>query len=959
MSKQFDIDRGRWLAASPYLSEALDLPPDRRAAWLQALAATQPAIALDVSRLLAVQADTLDSFLSGHAFPPGQLPYSNQGEVIGNYRVLRELGSGGMAVVYLAERADGHFEQRVALKILHFGADSAEARRHFAQERQILASLNHPAIARLIDGGITSAGLPYLAMEYVEGTPIDAFCDQRAASLAERLHLFLQVADAVQHAHHYLIVHRDLKPSNIVVTPEGAVKLLDFGIAKLLDPDAFVHAAPPTRDAVRLLTPEYASPEQIRGDPTTTATDVHQLGRLLYELLTGRSPYPLRARNSLASLRTVLECEPRRPSAAISGAETTAEERTSLEQVSSARGLTPQRLAQSLRGDLDAILLKALHREPQRRYASVAQFADDVQRYLQREPVSAHDGVRFYRAGKFLQRNLAAVAVAAVVLSSFLLLIGWYTTQLAGERDRAAAEAQRAAAEAQRARREEATAARISDFLGSVFRGSQLGMARADTTARELLDRGAARIEAELAGQPAVQARLLNVIGNVYAQYDLRDKAHALAERALQLNLQEFGTGSLEAAESQLVLAAIIRDRGELPAGERLLEEVLRVREAKLGPQHVATAEVLQALGMNLYRQGRKLDAIRFSERAVEIYSNTVSPYDERSVNAKVTLGMALVSTGQLQRARTHYQELLPVIERSLGPEHRNLAAALTNLANTKLQLEDYDGAEQQLRQALGILQKLYAPDHSDIQVVLSSLGRLYCLTGRFQEAIGLFEQIIATSRNGGSARRPLEATAQELLGELLRDMGKYDAAHPHLQAAMAIWREFPGESRLRYAISLVDHGQLLLDEGNVAGARQPVEEAMTIARRMLPHGDYDLAPMLVVHGIFLARSGKAAESEAALREALAIYARMLPATHGEVAAANSALGEALLAQGKLDQAEQVLTTSEVVLAKQLNAARRRSLQRLMRLYEMKHDQPKVEHYRQQLVAFERRVRSV
>jgi serine/threonine protein kinase len=289
MSKQFDIDRERWLAASPYLNEVLELPPGRRDAWLQELAATQPAIAVDVRGLLAVQTDTLDSFLSGQALLPGELPYSYQGEVIGNYRVLRELGSGGMAVVFLAERADGHFEQCVALKILRFGADSVEARRHFAQERQILASLNHQAIARLIDGGITSAGLPYLAMEYIEGTAIDAFCDQRCASLADRLRLFLQVADAVQYAHHHLIVHRDLKPSNIVVTPQGAVKLLDFGIAKLLDPAGFVHAAPPTRDAMRLLTPEYASPEQIRGDPVTTATDVHQLGRLLYELLTGRS----------------------------------------------------------------------------------------------------------------------------------------------------------------------------------------------------------------------------------------------------------------------------------------------------------------------------------------------------------------------------------------------------------------------------------------------------------------------------------------------------------------------------------------------------------------------------------------------------------------------------------------------------------------------------------------------
>jgi serine/threonine-protein kinase len=318
---KFEIDRERWLAASPYLNEALELPPGRLDAWLQDLEATQPAIAVDLRRLLAVQSDSFASFLNSTVLLPRDLRQSHQGELVGNYRVLDEIGSGGMAVVYLAERADGHFEQRVALKILRFGADSPEARRHFAQERQILASLDHPAIARLIDGGITTAGLPYLAMEYVEGIPIDRFCDQRRMSIVQRLRLFLKVAEAVQYAHHHLIVHRDLKPSNIVVADGGAVKLLDFGIAKLLDPDSFVHAAPPTRDMVRLMTPEYASPEQARGDPITTATDVYQLGRLLYELLTGRSPYPLRARNSLASLRALLESEPRRPSMAVHSAD--------------------------------------------------------------------------------------------------------------------------------------------------------------------------------------------------------------------------------------------------------------------------------------------------------------------------------------------------------------------------------------------------------------------------------------------------------------------------------------------------------------------------------------------------------------------------------------------------------------------------------------------------------------
>ncbi len=435
MGRKFDIDRDRWQAASPYLDAALDLPPEGLDAWLRALETTHPGIAGDVRYLLSMQSDSFSSFLSGSAVlpPPQVLPLHNN-ELIGNYRVLRELGSGGMATVYLAERADGHFEQHVALKILRVSANDCEARRHFTQERQILASLDHPAIARLIDGGITNTGLPYLAMEYVEGVPIDRFCDQLRLSSGERLRLFLQVARAVERAHQHLIVHRDLKPSNIFVTSARVVKLLDFGIAKLLDPDALVNAAPPTRD-VRMLTPDYASPEQARGDAITTAVDVYQLGRLLYELLTGQAPYPLSARNALESLRVILESEPRRPSIAVTLVDGAAagEERARLAALAAARGLTPQRLAQVLRGDLDAIVLRALHKDQQRRYASVASFAEDVERYLQRLPVSAHNGVWGYRARKFVQRHTRAAVAAVAVMCAFVAMVAWYTTQLAAE----------------------------------------------------------------------------------------------------------------------------------------------------------------------------------------------------------------------------------------------------------------------------------------------------------------------------------------------------------------------------------------------------------------------------------------------------------------------------------------------------------------------------------------------
>ncbi len=943
MSKKFEIDRDRWLAASPYLNEALDVPPERLDAWLQALEATQPAIAVDLRQLLSVQDDSFASFLNGQAAPiPKELHHSHSGELIGNYRVLHELGSGGMAVVYLAERADGHFEQQVALKILRFGADGGEARHHFAQERQILASLDHPAIARLIDGGITPAGLPYLAMEYVDGMPIDRFCDQQRLSIDERLQLFVKVAEAVRYAHHRLIVHRDLKPSNIVVTADGVVKLLDFGIAKLLDPDSFMHAAPPTRDVVRLMTPEYASPEQARGDPITTATDVYQLGRLLYELLTGESPYRQRARNSLESLRVILESKPRRPSAAVSraGAADKAHENARLVATSAARATTPERLRQALRGDLDAILLMAVHKEPQRRYASVARLADDVERYLRRLPVHAYDGVWLYRARKFLRRHVAGVAIAALAVCAFALLIVWHTQQLAQE--------------AQRARREAATAARIADFLSSVFRGSDSRTARADTTARELLDRGAERIEAELATQPVIQARLLNVIGSVYAEYDLRDKAQALVERSLQINGQQFGADSLEVASSKYTLASIMRDRGDVPAAKQLLDEVLQIRERELGPRHLEVAEVLRAQSVNLSQQGQVTKAIALCERALDIYTRTLGRNDERTVNAMVTQGANLRGTGDTVRVRSHYQQLIPMIERSMGSESRQMAAALTNLANAKLQLEDYAGVESELQRALAILQKLYTLDHSSAQIVMTTLGTFYSEIGRFKDAIRMFEQSIASSRRVNGPGHALEATAQQMWGQVLRSAGDYAGARQHAKAALEIWKHAPGGLRMRYAISLADYGQLALDTGDTQLAAQSLDEAIGIARKLLPADSYELASVQLVHAVMLARTGNALASEARLREVLAIYQKTAAPGHSDLAIVHGALGEALLAQGKLAEAEPLLTESDRMLEGRLHAARRRSLLRLIQLHERREDGPSAERYRKLLAAFER-----
>jgi serine/threonine-protein kinase len=951
---KFAMDRERWLALSPYIDQALDMSAADLEVWLRTCESREPQIAADLRQVLAAQAGSrFGSFLNGQAVaPPDEARYAKQGELIGNYRILRELGHGGAAVVYLAARADGHFEHRVALKILRFGPEGGEDRRHFAQERQILASLDHPAIGRLIDGGITATGLPYLAMEYVEGMPIDRYCNEQRLSLHGRLKLFVKVAEAVQYAHRRLIVHRDLKPSNILVTRDGAVKLLDFGIAKLLEPELMAHAAPPTREVIRLMTPEYASPEQARGDPITTATDIYQLGLLLYELLTGRAPYDLQGCKPIDALRIICESEPVRPSQALvrSDANQGAQAKSDRAMISEAHASTAHRIRRQLRGDLDAVLLMALRKEPERRYTSVEQFTNDIVHYLQGRTVRAYKGKWVYSARKFVRRHIPGVLISAVVACAFALVITWYTTQLANERDRAATEAIRA-------RRDAAVALQVSQFLANVFRGSSSRTVNPNTTARELLDRGAERIETELAGEPGVQGRLLNVIGDAYVQYELDDKAKALLGRALLLNTQRFGQSSTEVADSKHALARLALKRGEYDKARRLYEQALDIRERKLGPRNVATADALNELAFTFYRLGDSQKAMSTSERAVDIYSKAVGKDDERMLNAMLVLAVALVDTDKLTRARTLHEQLIPQIERSMGSEHPYIARTALNLANVKLELGDYEGVDALVRRAMAIYQRIYGQDTTHVAICMAVLGIFFQETGRFRDAIEMLEHSAVIFRRTNGSDDALGAASQNQLGRVFREREDFKTALSHEQLALDMYRKSVGESHWRYAEALQDYGAIQMEMGQLGLAADALSKAVVIQRQSRPVGHHSIGSALVAHSLVLVRTGRPAEAEAEIREAISIYQRAFQAEHPLAAAATGALGECLLAQGRVSEAEPLLLEGARQFKDRLNHERRFSLQRLILLYELKHDPASAQRSRDELAAFDRKMR--
>jgi serine/threonine-protein kinase len=596
------IDPERWQRLMPLLDEALDLPPEARRAFV---ARTDPALRDDLAALLAADEEA-DDFLNDAAVDWASTlieeierataePTLEAGTLVGSYRVVRTLGQGGMGTVYLADRADGQFEQRVALKLIRPGMGRHEILRRFLQERQILARLQHPNIARLLDGGITDSGQPYFAMEYVDGLPITEYCDARRLGVDERLGLFRDVAGAVAYAHLNLVVHRDLKPSNILVTAEGVPKLLDFGIAKLLHETDSEDTLIETQAGLRVMTPEYAAPEQVRGDAVTTATDTYALGVALYELLTGHRPYYFERRSPAEIERVICERPPSRPSTVVTRAEEVqpldgAPETLKPDEIAAARATLPRRLRRRLSGDLDTILLKALRKEPHRRYANAEALVEDLRRHRTGQPISARKDNVGYRVRAFVRRH--RVGVMTTVAVACLLFVGLWASVL----------------QMQAAEREAARTEAVKDFLIGLFEEPAAEPAGRALSAPELLARGAERADA-FADRPALQAELLTLLAALSAEQGRPQQATVLHERALALRRSLHGEAYAEAAASLLALGELALAREAFEEAEPLLREGLHIREHAFGPDDARTAELQATLGACLLRLGRHDEA--------------------------------------------------------------------------------------------------------------------------------------------------------------------------------------------------------------------------------------------------------------------------------------------------------------------------------------------------------------
>jgi eukaryotic-like serine/threonine-protein kinase len=913
----------RWRRLQELFERALPLDAAGREELLSAECSDDPALKEQVLSLVLASGgntgmlerrvdDAIAGAVNAHELAPGTL--------IGRYRILRLLGRGGMGAVYSAERADEQYHQIVALKVVSRGLLHGEIAGRFRAERQILARLTHPNIARLLDGGTTDDGAPYLVMEHVDGLRVDGYCEKHHLSTRGRLRLVQQVCAAVQYAHQNLIIHRDLKPSNILVTPDGVPKLLDFGIAKLLDTQSADASTPVTRLADRILTPEHASPEQLRGEPVGTASDLYSLGVLLYQLLCGRLPFELGNRSLAEIERAVCESAPIPPSTNVRAME--------------ASSVQAKALARELSGDLDNIVLKAMHRDPQRRYVSAAALAQDIQDYLDGKPVRARPDTWAYRTGKFLRRHPLAVAGTAASVGIIISLAGFYTQRLANERDIA--------------ERERATAAQVSDFMLDVFRlANPQVTGGAAVTVREALDTATSRIERDLADQPRLRLTLMRQMALSYVGIGQWHKARDLLTRAIEQERATFGERHLELARSLAALGHTHHNLGQyaeaethfaqaekiradlklppdaegitlassvganLRAQQRYEEALARLRGAEqlaramTPPQPQTLGQVLQAMAGTLFEAGDYPGAERYAREGLTMLDGVVFEGSDLYANVLSTLANAVSRQFRLEEGEKLQRAFIERQTKQLGAEHVLVGRAWNNFGVFLRLKGDYAEGQHALEEALRIFAQA-DPNGADPGTARHNLGSLYREAGDLRRADIELRRALELKKLGGGPRSPALVSTLLERTALFRELGRPKEARAVFAEAQSIAAERFDRNDRRHTTVLVESGRLKLAAGDATGAVGELRSAVEQLRAQDNLGR--LGEGLASLGEALLRAGEPREARAVLEEALALRRKIVPAGHWAIADAESRLGEALAATGELDKGRELMT---------------------------------------------------
>ena len=905
------MDAQRWQRIKMVFEQALDLVPDQRPAFLvqtcgddselQQLVQAMLEADLNPPSLLQAQPESLASILnSAHSTLP---------ESIGPYRILTLLGHGGMGTVYLAERKD--IDKQVALKVVRAGLTTTG---RLLKERRILARLEHPHIAQLLDAGVAPMstlpdgvpydGVPYFVMEYVAGVSITEYCDQEQLSIEKRLRIFQTVCEAVQYAHQNLIVHRDIKPSNILVKADGMVKLLDFGIAKLLEDDEDPDQAL-TQTGMRVMTPAYASPEQVQGQTITTASDVYSLGILLYEVLTGHRPYEIKTSDPVSVVRIVCEQEPERPSTVVTqSVEIRHSDGTTETQppelLSQIRGTNVEKLRRRLQGDLDIMILKALEKEPSRRYSSAEAFLEDIRRHLAGLPVTAQPATLGYRMRKLIQRHrwrVVAAASALVALSVGLGAAAWQAQVARTERDVARAEREKAE--------------QVSSFLVDLLKEAAPGNAQGDALkAYQLLDQGLEWAQ-ELEDQPELKARLLTEMGRVYESMGQNEQAGRLHREAWTLFENVFGPVHPKVAYSISDWAIVHINQGHYKKADSLLQIALTRMRRFEDTEQDGVAAVLN------------------------------------------NLGWANLDIGNYEQATSYFREALDIWEQ-IAPESEAWAKTMSNLASALTRLGNYEEGIEVSRTSLNAQRKHYARPHPDLVQALNNFAFLLYRQGHYDEAESIHREAFAMRQEIYQAPHPSLAIGLNNLGLVLDAKQQYTEAESMHREALVMRRTLFGDDHLEIARSLSNIGLSLIGQKQYKAAEVIHQESLEMRQRLFGENHPEVAFGLHHLGIALHYQGRFREAIPLHERSLSIRQELLGQQHPLLGFVLSDLGHCYAQLHDFTQAERHLLASLEILEKRFSgphSEKQKAYNRLVELYTAMNQPQKAAPYQEKLSA--------
>jgi serine/threonine protein kinase/tetratricopeptide (TPR) repeat protein len=864
------IPRVRWQQIQSLFEQLVEMDDASRAAHLDKSCGNDPDLRTSVQSLLTLDGTREDPLLNAVGAAAESLLEDHRDRLIGTrvgpYRVVSILGYGGMSTVYRGERDDSQYHQTVAIKVLQHATVHPRLRSRLHSERHILATLDNPSIARLIDSGDLDDGTPYLVMEFVDGESIDVYCDSRTLFIRERIELFISVCGAVQYAHRNLIVHRDIKSSNIFVTEEGAPKLLDFGIAKLLAPESLSHTLPVTRLQERILTPENAAPEQVLGRPITTATDIYALGVLLYLLLTGRSPYRLLSYSQLQLERAICMDDPTRPSQMVV-AKLKGESDSDRSRISDRRGLSPQRLRARLSGDLDAIVAMAMRKEPDRRYASVEALSDDLRRHLSGQPVRARQGDWRYNTAKFLRRNLLPVAAAASLFVGLMIIAGvtlWQNHRISIARDATAQERDRAQ--------------QVSAFMVDVFsRADPFNALGSQDTAKDLLARGVEKIKANPNLQPEVRAQLLESIGLADRRQGLSETAIPLFEAAVSIRREAHPIDNRKLAAAMANLAQAETDAGRLVSAESNIQEALALSQEGDAPPSAETADIMYQFAYFM------LNAKSDPERASQLFTRALAIY--RSVP---------------------------------GDQHLAIAATLVSLASPAMWSGDFVVAERYQREGLNLLRSTVSHNYPDYAAALEGLGYILTERGNYTEAEQLLNEALQIERGDFGADNQRVASIEANLGTIYQREGDPARALAMTEDALKIIKSRLGAVHYYVGYYLDALANLYMLDGNLPAAESGARQALAIYEKVLPARHFYVAATRHLIGEVLMRRGQYAAAETELHTALDFESSLEGAGNWRTARAEASLGWLLILEGKDAEGEPMLEAAQRQLSKTL-----------------------------------------